>query len=33
VADTVIATHRRRLGRRRVRRITIDLDPTEDPTH
>jgi hypothetical protein len=33
VADTVIATHRRRLGRRRVRRITIDLDPTDDPTH
>jgi hypothetical protein len=33
VANTVIATHRRRLGRRRVRRITIDLDPTEDPTH
>jgi hypothetical protein len=25
--------HRRRLGRRRVRRVTIDLDPTEDPTH
>lgn len=33
VADTVIATHRRRLGRRRVQRITIDLDPTDDPTH
>jgi hypothetical protein len=32
VADTVIATHRRRL-RRRARRITLDLDTTEDPTH
>ena len=32
VADTVIATHRRRLGRR-AHRITLDLDTTEDPTH
>ena len=32
LADTVIAHHRRRL-RRRVERITIDLDPTDDPTH
>jgi hypothetical protein len=31
LADTVIAQHRRR--RRRVRRITIDLDLTEDATH
>jgi hypothetical protein len=31
LADTVIARHRRR--RRRVRRITIDLDVTEDQTH
>ncbi|MGH7186669.1 MAG: IS1380 family transposase, partial [Pseudomonadota bacterium] len=33
LADTVIASHQRRLKRRRVRRITIDLDPTDDPTH
>jgi Transposase DDE domain group 1 len=32
VADTVIGIHRRRLGRR-ARRITLDLDTTEDPTH
>jgi len=32
LADTVIAHHRRRL-RGRVTRITIDLDPTDDPTH
>jgi hypothetical protein len=32
LAETVIARHRRRLGKR-VRRITIDLDPTDDPTH
>jgi hypothetical protein len=31
LADTVIAQHRRR--RRRVRRITVDLDLTEDATH
>lgn len=31
LADTVIARHRRR--KRRVRRITIDVDVTEDPTH
>jgi len=31
LADTVIERHRRR--RRKVKRITIDLDPTEDPTH
>jgi len=32
LATTVIDHHRRRLGRR-ARRITIDLDPTDDPTH
>ncbi|MGI8672930.1 MAG: transposase, partial [Luteitalea sp.] len=31
LADTVITQHRRR--RHRVRRVTIDLDLTEDPTH
>lgn len=32
LAGTVIAHHRRRLHGR-VRRVTIDLDPTDDPTH
>ena len=32
LADTVIERHRRRL-KRKVKRITIDLDPTDDPTH
>lgn len=32
LADVVIDRHRKRLGRR-VRKITIDLDPTDDPTH
>src|ERR1700737_4325904 len=32
LADCVIERHRRRL-RGRARRITIDLDPTDDPTH
>lgn len=32
LADCVIERHGRRLGRR-VKRITIDLDGTEDPTH
>lgn len=31
LTDTVIARHRRR--KRRARRVTIDLDVTEDPTH
>lgn len=31
LADTVIRRHKRR--RRQAKRITIDLDPTEDPTH
>jgi hypothetical protein len=32
LADTVIEVHRRRL-KGKARRITIDLDPTDDPTH
>jgi len=32
LADTVIERHHRRL-KRKVKRITIDLDPTDDPTH
>lgn len=32
LADIVIQRHARRL-RRKARRITIDLDPTDDPTH
>jgi hypothetical protein len=32
MAECVIERHRRRLGRG-VRHITIDLDPTDDPTH
>ncbi len=32
LADTVIAHHRRRL-KGRAARITLDLDPTDDPTH
>jgi hypothetical protein len=32
LADTVIAHHRRRL-KGRAARITIDLDPSDDPTH
>jgi hypothetical protein len=32
LGESVIARHRRRLGRK-VKRITIDLDPTDDPTH
>jgi Transposase DDE domain group 1 len=31
LAESVIERHRRRL--RKVKRITIDLDPTDDPTH
>ena len=31
LADAVIARHKRR--KKQVRRITIDLDPTDDPTH
>ncbi len=32
LADAVIARHRRRLGKR-CKRITLDFDPTDDPTH
>ena len=32
LTDSVIARHRRRL-KGRAKRITIDLDPTDDPTH
>jgi hypothetical protein len=32
LADTVVERHRRRL-RGRVKRITVELDPTDDPTH
>ena len=32
LADTVLARHRKRL-RGRARRITVELDPTDDPTH
>jgi hypothetical protein len=31
LADAVIDRHRR--GRRKARRVTIDIDPTADPTH
>jgi len=31
--ETVIESHRKRLGGRKVGRIVIDLDPTDDPTH
>jgi hypothetical protein len=33
LADVVIAHHQARLAATEVRRITIDLDPTDDPTH
>jgi hypothetical protein len=33
LADVVIAHHRGRLAGTPVRRITLDLDPTDDPTH
>jgi hypothetical protein len=32
MADVVIDRHRRRLGKR-CKRITLDFDPTDDPTH
>jgi hypothetical protein len=32
LAESVIERHRRRLGRR-CKKLTIDLDPTDDPTH
>lgn len=33
LAESVIERHRRRLGGRKVKRIAVDLDPTDDPTH
>ncbi len=33
LADVVIAQHQARLGAKGVRRITLDIDPTDDPTH
>lgn len=33
LAACVIERHRRRLGKRQVRHVRIDLDPTDDPTH
>jgi len=33
LADTVIATQQARRAGQRVRRLTLDLDTTEDPTH
>ena len=33
LAEAVIERHRKRLGRRKVRHVRIDLDPTDDPTH
>jgi Transposase DDE domain group 1 len=33
LAESVIERHRRRLGRSKVEHITIDMDPTDDPTH
>lgn len=33
LAEAVIAAHRRRLGGKRCKLITLDLDPTDDPCH
>ncbi len=33
LAEVVIERHRHRLGARKVKHVTIDLDPTDDPTH
>jgi hypothetical protein len=33
LAESVIQRHRQRLGRRKVKHVRIDLDPTDDPTH
>jgi hypothetical protein len=33
LAESVIERHRKRLGGRKVKNVTIDLDPTDDPTH
>src|SRR5467141_3805279 len=32
LAETVLERHRRRL-KKKAKRVTIDLDPTDDPTH
>ena len=32
LADSVVRRHRKRLGKK-VKRITIDMDPTDDPTY
>lgn len=31
--ERVVERHRQRLGNRKVKKIAIDLDPTDDPTH
>jgi hypothetical protein len=33
LADTILAAQHRRLRGRKVRRITIDIDPSDDPAH
>jgi len=33
LAERVLKRHRKRLGRRKVKHVRIDLDPTDDPTH
>lgn len=33
LAESVIERHRKRLGARRLKHVTIDLDLTDDPTH
>lgn len=33
LAERVLERHRKRLGRRKVKHVRIDLDPTDDPTH
>lgn len=33
LAECVLERHRKRLGRRQVKHVRIDLDPTDDPTH
>ena len=33
LAETVIKSHRRRLGGRKCKLVTLDLDPTDDPVH
>ena len=33
LADVVVDSHKQRLSGTKVRKVTIDLDPTDDPTH